>query len=1573
MISLVIICSHLLIASLLPPASLLLTLLFGTTIILGIKVNPHSKKKSDDDEVAKLKQQLEDIQNELHARTEELAVINKVQEGLATKVDIQSIYDLVGEKIREIFDAQVVSIGSYDYKSQKCHFKYDIEKGNRFYDEPRTFNGIDKNLIKHKKTILINKNFMQGMVDLGMPNPEPAPGTEMPKSAVWVPLVVTGITKGYVSLQNVDRENAFAESDVNLLTTLANSMSVALENANGYDKTNKLLEETKQQAIELTIINTVGEGLAQQLDFQAIIDLVGEKIRDVFQAQVVSISTYDKRTDTIFHRYVFEMDQRYYFDKPQPIDADRKEIIVTKKPLVFGTKEEIIKHSGGWIIAGELPESFMGVPIILNQEASGVITVQDLNKTNLYKENDVQLLMTLSSNMGVALENARLFEETNRLLNETQQRNAELAIINSVGEAMSKQLDVPTVTRIVGDKVKDIFKAEATEILLLDNETKMINVPYSYYQGYQTVKPFALGEGMTSEVILSGKPLVVGSLDEQRKHGAITDESMGEADLTESYMAVPIIVGKKTLGVVSVQSYKQNAFDDKSVLLLSTLSSNMGVALENARLFEETNTLLDETKQRNAELGVINSVQEGLVAKMEMNSIYELVGDKIRNIFDAQVVMIASFDHDKEIENINFLLEKGTRYYPERRPIDKLRKHLIKTHQSILINENAEAAATEYGIHVIPGTGFPKSLLVVPLIINGRVNSYITLQNIDKENAFSESDVRLLTTLANSMSVALENARLFDETNRLLNETKQRNAELGVINSVQEGLVAQMNMQSIYDMVGNKIRDLFDAQVVVIRTYDSVNELVNFNYVIEKSERFYPKGMPFDNFTRHLTDFHKPILINENFIEEIQKFKGKASVEGEVPKSAVYVPMIVGGKVIGNVSLQNVDRENAFNESDVRLLTTLTNSMSVALENARLFAETNRLLHETQQRNTELSILNAIQQGLVMEMDFQAIIELVGDKLREALDFQDIGIRLYNKEKKLLEFPYEYERGERLTIEPMPPTATSQYVMKNKKVLLLRKNGEEELRKLGVEGMMVIPGTEWSKSLIAVPIILADEARGLIIVENYEKEDAFSESDVGLLTTLANSMSVALENARLFDETNHLLQETRQRAAELSTVNSISKALAAHLELDKLINLVGEKLRDLFKANMAYVALSDKKNNMINFPYGYGDEFPPLPLGEGMTSQIILKGEPLLINREIDAATAQMGIKRQGLPSTSYLGVPIPVGNEIIGAISVQSTEQENRFSEDDMRLLSTIAANVGVAINNAEAYRQLNVTVERLNATLRDLKSMQQQLVTQEKLASLGQLTAGIAHEIKNPLNFVNNFAEVSMDLVAELKENINNVRDKIPGDKVDDILELMKDLEENSQRINQHGKRADSIVRSMLQHSRGKAGDRQDSDINAMLEEDLNLAYHGMRARDTSFNITIEKDFDENLQKISVVPQDISRVFLNIINNGFYEANKKKKNLNGEFSPLLKVSTKDFKDRIEVHIQDNGNGIPLEVRDKLFNPFFTTKPTGEGTGLGLSLSHDIVVKQHEGEIRFETESGKFTEFIISLPRNHK
>ena len=1161
-----------------------------------------------------------------------------------------------------------------------------------------------------------------------------------------------------------------------------------------------------------------------------------------------------------------------------------------------------------------------------------------------------------------------LKKENEILKNKIAQMEAELTIINSVGEAMSKQLDIGTVIKIVGDKVRDIFEAEFTEILLLNSETGIITVPYSYIHGYQTIKPFQLGEGLTSKVIESRKPLLLNTIEEQENLGALVDENVGEADDSKSYLGVPIIFNDKVLGVVSLQSYKQYAYNESNVRFLSTLSTNMGVALQNAKLFEETKKLLSETEQHNSELGVINAVQEGLVEKMDIQAIYDLVGEKIREIFDAQVVSIGSYDYENGLCYFKYDIEKGERFNEEPRKFNAIDKYLLNNKTMLLINENLIEELIKIGMErpqAAEGTEMPKSAVWVPMIVGNEVKGHVSLQNIDRENAFDESAVRLLTTLTNSMSVALENARLFDETNKLLEETKQHSIELGIINSVGEGLAKQMDFQAIVDLVGDKIREVFNAQIVSISTYDSEYDTIHHRYVVEKSERFYfDKPQNIDPDRKEIVETKRPLIFGTS--QEIIEHSGDQIIAGEMPESFMGVPIIHNKKVTGVITVQDLDRQNLYSEKDARLLLTLASNMGVALENARLFEETKRLLNETQQRNVELSILNTIQEGLVMEMDFEAIINLVGDKFREALGFQDLGVRLYDKEKNILHFPYEYEHGQRLYIDSMEPTPFSAYVLRSGKMLLLRKNTDEEAAKLGVQGQVTIPGTDRSKSLIMVPIMLGNEAKGLIVIENYEKEDAFSESDIRLLTTVANSMSVALENARLFNETLRLLEESKKRTAELSTVNSISHAIVGHLEIDKLINLVGNKVRDLFNANIVYVALLDKEKEIINFLYGYGDEYPPLKLGDGLTSHIILKKEPLLINKETEKKREEIGVERVGTPSASYLGVPVPVGDEIIGVLSVQSTEKENVFDEDDMRLLGTIAAHVGIAINNANAYEELNKTLENLRAT-------QNQLVAQEKLASLGQLTAGIAHEIKNPLNFVNNFSELSIQLVDELSEELTKVKEKLDNEVMDEINEIVGTLKQNSEKIKEHGKRADSIVHSMLQHSRGKAGERQPVNINSMLDEDINLVYHGMRAQDSGFNITIEKEYDNSIGDICAIPQDISRVFLNVLTNGCYEAHRKKVELKTEEPASIRVKTSETDKYIEVRIKDNGNGIPEKIRSNLFTPFFTTKPTGKGTGLGLSISYDIVAREHKGELLFETEEGKFTEFIIRLPKNSK
>jgi signal transduction histidine kinase/HAMP domain-containing protein len=458
------------------------------------------------------------------------------------------------------------------------------------------------------------------------------------------------------------------------------------------------------------------------------------------------------------------------------------------------------------------------------------------------------------------------------------------------------------------------------------------------------------------------------------------------------------------------------------------------------------------------------------------------------------------------------------------------------------------------------------------------------------------------------------------------------------------------------------------------------------------------------------------------------------------------------------------------------------------------------------------------------------------------------------------------------------------------------------------------------------------------------------------------------------------LKELRETLAQFEALRAVGRAVGSSLELETVLSIVVARAVEFSRAQVGMIYDYDEATREFRFRTSQGAEpeliehlkAEPIGFGEGPISATALSGSPRQVRDllgEQDVALPRLDALAQ-LGYRSLIAAPLLHEDEICGGLVVARREA-GEFSKEIVGLIEAFATQSALAVRNAKQFEEQRQREHDLRVAHEELKAAQASLVHAEKMASLGQLTAGIAHEIKNPLNFVNNFAELSHELLEELREAVGGEAEGVEGGADSDIDELIATLSGNMSKIAEHGRRADSIVTSMLLHSRGGTGERRRTDLNALVDEALNLAFHGARAQDRSFNVTLERDFDPSLTPLEIVPQDITRVLLNLFGNGFY-AVKKRRNEQPDpaYQPILRVTTLDLEGQVEIRVRDNGIGMPPEIRAKLFTPFFTTKPTGEGTGLGLSISYDIVVQEHGGTITVDSQPREFTEFTLRLPR---
>jgi len=695
-------------------------------------------------------------------------------------------------------------------------------------------------------------------------------------------------------------------------------------------------------------------------------------------------------------------------------------------------------------------------------------------------------------------------------------------------------------------------------------------------------------------------------------------------------------------------------------------------------------------------------------------------------------------------------------------------------------------------------------------------------------------------------------------------------------------------------------------------------------------------------------------------------------------RTLVIVPMLKEDELIGTIAIYRQE-VRPFSDKHIALVENFTKQAVIAIENTRLLKElrqrTDDLTESLEQQTATSEVLEAISSS-AGELDsvFRKMLEnatrICGANFGMMTLYGEGGFRtvaLYNAPEA-----FAATRLHKL-IQPHPMSGLGT-IERTHQVVQIEDIRTQPPYLEGNPNVVALSDLAGARTLVVVPMLKENELIGAITIFRQEVKP-FTEKQTELVANFAKQAVIAIENTRL-------LRELRERTDDLSeslqfqtATSDVLKIISSSPDsLQPVLDGIVDTSRQLCGTETATIFLLSNGKFQIAAASGAMPEYidflrnNPIAPDQAGSSTARAAREKRTIHIPDIGADPEFGQGPMAVGERrALLSVPLIREDAAIGVITMRQSHL-SPFTERQIEVVETFADQAIIAISNVRLFAEVQERTRELSLSLDDLRTAQDRLVQTEKLASLGQLTAGIAHEIKNPLNFVNNFSALSAELIDELNDVLKPAAlDDKTREEIDELTHMLKG---NLEKVVQHGKRADSIVKNMLLHSREGSGEHRPVDINAIVEESLNLAYHGARAERSGFNITLRRDLDPEAGMIDLYPQEITRVFLNLISNGFYAATKRKAAGDETFEPTLSATTKNLGNSVEIRIRDNGTGIPLEVKEKMFNPFFTTKPAGEGTGLGLSMSHDIVVKQHGGKIDVDTMPGAFTEFIITLPR---
>ncbi len=1208
---------------------------------------------------------------EREQRLAELAILNEVSRALSSALELNELLETVHQQVSRVFDTTNFYIALYDEPAQEWQSALHVERGERQQPARHKLGaGLTGHIIRSREPLLLrdaaeNASFhaQQGIPALG----------EQALSWLGVPLIAADKVVGVMAVQSYDRENAYTEQDMALFSTIAAQAAIAIDNA-------RLFQERERRLAELAILNEISQALASALELSELLETVHQQVSRVFDTTNFYIATYDEAAGEWEVAFQLERGER------QPTARHKLGVGMTsylirnrRAVLLRNAAENAAFHEEEQIpVVGERALSWLGVPLIAADKVVGVMGIQSYERENAYSAQDLTLFSTIAAQAAIAIDNARLFQERER-------RITELAILNEVGQALAAALERDQVARAIYEQVGRILDTSNFYVALYDEELQEWELVLDVLDGQlQPPTRHSVDTGLTGYIIRNRQPLLfhtaaeVEAFDEAHKIARIGQQA-------SSWLGVPMIAADRVIGVIGVESYdREHLYSQDDLAVLSTVAAQAAVALENARLFEETRQRL---QQVNALLEVSRDVATRLDLPVLLQSILESAVQSVPAAERGSVLLL-----DPERQDLGVAALIG---YPQEVRRD-VRFGLDEGFAGWVCREGradivADARADPRFVQT-DSSGEILSIMSAPLVGRRGLVGVINLHSLTRVGAFGKQDLEFLSGLAHQAAVAIENARLFEERERQSRVLESRVRELSALLEGTRAVTSTMELQQMLETLAGVVGRQMEVDTVSL--WLTRGEEIAPAAAIGLPERFAQVKLRVgEGLSGHVAATGEVLVIPDvaQMEQDIRNPAG-ASFDQELDLHAYLgVPITYQQKILGVLSVM-AREARTFSAEEQALLTGLAEHAGIALENARLFQERER-------RIAELTALNEVSRAISTTMRLDELLQRIREEAARLVDTSNFLVALYDERSDTVSFPVYHEYGQRLEIQSRRAgNGLTEYVIRQRAPLLIDGESTIFCQAHGVDHH----GTA-AQSWLGVPLVYADRVVGIIALQDYEHAGAYDEHTVRLLSTIASTAAVAIQNARLFSDLEASRTELETRLIQLGALQETGQVISGTLEEDTLFATVLEAVTATIGFSYGIISLVDEQAGEVRAVRGLGVSPEQIAASRrsldsvDIMADIVRSGRTEVIDGWDERFDRKM-FEEYGHANLVRVFAPLVARGKVIGLLEAgYPKEVRTKITMDDIEVLQTFLTQASIAIDNARLFAEIRRFTEEL------------------------------------------------------------------------------------------------------------------------------------------------------------------------------------------------------------------------------------------------------------------------------------